>query len=91
MVKSVPLHVAKSMASLRSQIHAGLRSDKPLTIKRLQKLYHRTVREAQQYLEVQGDRELAYLAYSRALQYVNLITQCKEYEDQSVKSTTGIE
>ncbi|CAF2658426.1 unnamed protein product [Rotaria sp. Silwood2] len=91
MVKPIPLYFARSMADLRAQIGVRHNRNQPLTFKRFQKLYKTVKSEAEQCLNVEGDRELAYVAYCNALEYLNQMTKCEEYSQQSETFQTRYE
>ena len=55
-----------------------------VTLEQLQTSCDEIENNAKQHLVGEGDQELAYLTYSRALEYLNLIRHCKEYSQQSV-------
>ncbi len=87
MVKPIQLYLARSMADLRALTGGRHQSNLALSLQRLRKLYRTAENEAKQHLEVEGDQELAYLAYYSALEYLNLIRQCEDYENKSVCRT----
>ncbi|CAF3981604.1 unnamed protein product [Rotaria magnacalcarata] len=62
-IRSKPLHLAKSMADLRTQLDFRHNRNQPLTLKRLKEQYQETKKNATEYLEVENDQEQAYLAY----------------------------
>lgn len=87
MTQPRPLYLANSLAGLRAQITFRHRPNQPLTLRRLKKLYKEAENEIRRYLQEEGDQEQAYLAYSRALEYLNLMTKCEEYEQQPVSES----
>lgn len=84
MVKAIPLYLARSINELHDQLGRSRRSNSSLTLEQLEATYRTIENNAKQHLESEGDRELAYLTYCRALEYLNLIRSCQDYTQQSV-------
>ncbi|CAF1550071.1 unnamed protein product [Adineta ricciae] len=79
MAKEMDRFRAKSMADLRTQAFARPNHSQPLTFQRLWNLYKKVKIKADQYLNVDGDQELAYTCYYNAAEYLNMIMKCEEY------------
>ena len=84
MAKAINLFRAKSMADLRAQAFVRPNHSQPLTFRRLCDLYKEVKIKADQYLNVEGDQESAYICYHNAAEYLNMITKCEEYSHMSV-------
>ncbi|CAF1020568.1 unnamed protein product [Adineta ricciae] len=79
MTKAMNRFRAKSMADLRTQAFARPNHSQPLTFQRLCNLCNEVKIKADQYLNVDGDQELAYICYYNATEYLNMIMKCEEY------------
>ncbi|CAM2713597.1 unnamed protein product [Rotaria socialis] len=71
------------MAELLAQLDFHDNRNQPLALKRLRRQYEKVKNETNEYLEVDNDQEQAYLACCKALEYLNLLTKCEEYAQQS--------